>query len=234
MYKVMLIDDEESLHMAIEKLLTKNGYEYCGATDAESGMEMLAAEKPDLLLLDVMLPGMNGFDLCTRIRAEGRRIPIIFLSAKGDIVDKSIGFKAGGDDYVVKPFSPDELLLRIEAHLRRHKDDLAFAKAVNREGSATTGDLEVFFNQYEARLHGRKVDLTAKEFEILALLAANPGQVFTRAQIFEHIWGVDSEVDESSITVFMRKIREKIEENPSQPKYLITVWRVGYKFAERR
>ena len=231
--KVMLIDDDESLHVLMRRIVEDAGYAFCAAFDGEEGLTLLAGEKPDLLLLDVMMPGMNGFEVCRRMREDGRRIPIIFLSAKGDIVDKSIGFKAGGDDYVVKPFSPDELLLRIEAHLRRHKDDLAFAKAVNREGSATTGDLELFFNQYEARLHGRKVDLTAKEFEILALLAANPGQVFTRAQIFEHIWGVDSEVDESSITVFMRKIREKIEENPSQPKYLLTVWRVGYKFAER-
>lgn len=232
--KVMLIDDDESLHVLMRRIVEDAGYAFCASFDGEEGLTLLADEKPDLLLLDVMMPGMNGFEVCRRMREDGRRIPIIFLSAKGDIVDKSIGFKAGGDDYVVKPFSPDELLLRIEAHLRRHKDDLAFAKAVNREGSATTGDLEVFFNQYEARLHGRKVDLTAKEFEILALLAANPGQVFTRAQIFEHIWGVDSEVDESSITVFMRKIREKIEENPSQPQYLLTVWRVGYKFAERR
>ena len=194
---------------------------------------MLASEHPDLLLLDVMMPGMNGFDVCMKIREQGRRIPIIFLSAKGDIVDKSIGFKAGGDDYVVKPFSPDELLLRIEAHLRRHKSDLAFAKAVSREGSNKTGDLEIFFNRYEVRLRGEPVDLTAKEFEILALLASSPGQVFTRNQIYEHIWGRDSSVDENSITVFMRKIREKIEDNPSQPKYLLTVWRVGYKFAER-
>ena len=156
-----------------------------------------------------------------------------YLSAKGDIVDKSIGFKAGGDDYVVKPFSFEELLLRIEAHLRRHKADLTYAKATQREGSNKTGNLEIFFNRYEVYLRGKKVDLTAKEFEILALLASNPGQAFTRGQIYEHIWGRDSSVDESSITVFMRKIREKIEDNPSQPKYLLTVWRVGYKFAER-
>lgn len=234
MTKIMLVDDDESMRLLIEQIVRRDGYDFCCADCGEEGLSMLRSERPDFLILDVMLPDTNGFEICQTIRAEGRKVPIMFLTAKGDIVDKSIGFKAGGDDYVVKPFSPDELLLRIEAHLRRHKDDLAFAKAVNREGSATTGDLEVFFNQYEARLHGRKVDLTAKEFEILALLAANPGQVFTRAQIFEHIWGVDSEVDESSITVFMRKIREKIEENPSQPKYLITVWRVGYKFAERR
>ena len=157
----------------------------------------------------------------------------MFLSAKGDIVDKSIGFKAGGDDYVVKPFSSEELLLRIEAHLRRHKTNLAYAKATQREGSSKTGNLEIFFNRYEVYLRGKKIDLTAKEFEILALLASNPGQAFTRGQIYEHIWGRDSNVDESSITVFMRKIREKIEDNPSQPKYLLTVWRVGYKFAER-
>lgn len=231
--KVMFIDDDESLHVLVRRLAEDAGYAFCSAYGGDEGLKVLAAEKPDLLLLDVMMPGTNGFDVCRKMREDGRRIPIIFLSAKGDIVDKSIGFKAGGDDYVVKPFSSDELLLRMEAHLRRHKSDLAFAKAITREGSNATGDIEVCFNQYEVRLRGQKVDLTAKEFEILALLAASPGQVFTRAQIYEHIWGGESDVDESSITVFIRKIREKIEDNPSQPKYLLTVWRVGYKFAER-
>ena len=203
--KIMLIDDDESLHVLVKRLMDDAGYAFCSAYGGEEGLRALAAEKPD----------------------------VVFLSAKGDIVDKSIGFKAGGDDYVVKPFSSDELMLRIEAHLRRHRDDLAFAKAVTRGGSNKVGDLEILFNQYEVRLRGQVVDLTAKEFEILALLAANPGQVLTRAQIYEHIWGEGSEVDESSITVFMRKIREKIEDNPSQPRYLLTVWRVGYKFAER-
>ena len=115
---------------------------------------MLAAEKPDLLLLDVMLPGMNGFDLCTRIRAEGRRIPIIFLSAKNDIVDKSIGFRAGGDDYVTKPFDATELILRIEAHIRRHKDTIEFARCTARDGSVTIGDLEVRFDEYQVLVQG--------------------------------------------------------------------------------
>ncbi len=232
-YKIMLIDDDEGVHTLIRRIVEDAGYGFVPAYNGDDGLRILAEQHPDLLLLDVMMPGTNGFDVCAAIRAKGRRIPIIFLSAKGDIVDKSIGFKAGGDDYVVKPFSPDELLLRIEAHLRRHKTDLAFAKAVRREGSNKTGDLEIVFNHYEVYLRGEKVDLTAKEFEILALLASNPGQVFTRNQIFEHIWGRESGVDENSITVFMRKIREKIEDNPSQPKYLLTVWRVGYKFAER-
>lgn len=231
--KVMLIDDDKSLHVLMRRIMEGAGYRFCGAMDGVAGLALLADEKPDLLLLDVMMPGMNGFEVCRTMREGGRRIPVIFLSAKGDIVDKSIGFNAGGDDYVVKPFSSDELLLRVQAHLRRHRDDLAFAKAISREGTSQTGDLEIRFNQYEAYLRGEPVNLTAKEFEILALLAANPGQVFTRSQIYEHIWGEDSSVDESTITVFMRKIREKIEDNPSQPKYLLTVWRVGYKFAEK-
>ena len=231
--KVMLIDDDKSLHVLMRRIMEGAGYRFCGAMDGVAGLALLADEKPDLLLLDVMMPGMNGFEVCRTMREGGRRIPVIFLSAKGDIVDKSIGFNAGGDDYVVKPFSSDELLLRVQAHLRRHRDDLAFAKAVSREGTSQTGDLEIRFNQYEAYLRGEPVNLTAKEFEILALLAANPGQVFTRSQIYEHIWGEDSSVDESTITVFMRKIREKIEDNPSQPRYLLTVWRVGYKFAEK-
>ncbi len=180
-----------------------------------------------------MLPGMNGFDLCTRIRAEGRRIPIIFLSAKNDIVDKSIGFRAGGDDYVTKPFDATELILRIEAHIRRHKDTIDFARCTTRDGSVTIGDLEVRFDEYQVLVHGVPANLTTKEFEIVAFLATHPGKVFTRGQIQEYIWG-EGEVDahSNSITVFVRKIREKIEENPSEPKYLLTVQRVGYKMAD--
>ena len=235
MHKVLLIDDEANLHQAIEKLLESNGYAYLGARDAESGMELLAREKPDLLLLDVMLPGTNGFDLCARIREEGRRIPIIFLSAKCDIVDKSIGFRAGGDDYVTKPFDATELLLRIEANIRRHKDTVDFARSRNREGKARIGDLEVRFGEYEVLVKGKPVPLTTKEFEIVAFLAAHPGKVFTRSQIQEYLWG-ESDADckpTNNITVFVRKIREKIEENPSEPKYLLTVQRVGYKMADR-
>ena len=223
MYKVMVIDDEDNLRQALEQLLVSNGYAFCGARDAESGLELLASEHPDLLLLDVMLPGTNGFDLCARIREQGRRIPVIFLSAKCDIVDKSIGFRAGGDDYVTKPFDPDEVAARID-----------FARCRNREGVARIGELEVRFGEYEVRVKGRPVALTTKEFEIVAFLAAHPGKVFTRSQIQEYIWG-ESDADckpTNNITVFVRKIREKIEENPSEPKYLLTVQRVGYKMAD--
>lgn len=231
MYKVMLIDDEENLQKAMRELLVANGYEFCGATNGEDGLEMLAKEHPDLLLLDVMLPGISGFDLCRTIREQGRRIPVIFVSAKSDIVDKGIGFRAGGDDYVTKPFDSRELLLRIEANIRRHKDAIEFAHCTNREGVARIGELEVRFDEYQVLVKGRPVQLTTKEFEIVAFLAANPGKVFTRSQIQEYIWG-DADQKSNSITVFVRKIREKIEENPSEPRYLLTVQRVGYKMTD--
>lgn len=232
MDKIMLIDDDPSLQLALQHLITDEGYDFCCAGDGREGLTLIEQERPDLLLLDVMMPGMNGYDVCTRLRERGHRVPIIFLSAKGDIVDKSIGFKAGGDDYLVKPFDNSELLLRIEAHLRRHKSDLAFARATAQNGYTTVGDLSISFGKYTVEKNRRALDLTSKEFEILALLAANPGQVYTRQQIYEYIWGEGAVVDANSITVFIRRIREKIEDNASQPKYLLTVWGVGYKFAE--
>lgn len=232
MDKIMLIDDDSSLQLALRHVISEAGYSFCCAGDGREGLALLEQEHPDLLLLDVMMPGMNGYNVCTKLREKGHRIPIIFLSAKGDIVDKSIGFKAGGDDYLVKPFDNSELLLRIEAHLRRHKGDLAFARASARNGHTTIGELSISFGKYSVEKYGKPLDLTSKEFEILALLAADPGKVFTRQQIYEHIWGTESVVDTNSITVLIRRIREKIEDNASQPKYLLTVWGVGYKFAE--
>lgn len=233
MDKVLLIDDDPSLQLALSHVIKDAGYGFFFASSGEEGLAKLDECKPDLLLLDVMMPGMNGYDVCAKMREKGRRIPVIFLSAKGDIVDKSIGFKAGGDDYLVKPFNNSELVMRIEAHLRRHKDDLAFARATAQGGSARAGDLEIFFSNYEVLKSGEPIELTSKEFEILALLASNPGKVYTRQQIFEHIWETEATIDVNSITVFIRRIREKIEDNASQPKYLLTVWGVGYKFAER-
>ena len=143
MDKILLIDDDPSLQLALRHLVTEAGYAFCCAGNGREGLELIDAERPDLVLLDVMMPGMNGYDVCTALRERGQRVPIVFLSAKGDIVDKSIGFKAGGDDYLVKPFDNSELLLRIEAHLRRHKGDLAFARASAQNGYTTVGDLSI-------------------------------------------------------------------------------------------
>ena len=232
MTKIMLIDDDESLQTLIEQIITRQDWEFCCASNGEEGLAMLRRERPDLLILDVMLPDMNGFDICRTIRAEGRRVLVMFLSAKGDIVDKSVGFNMGGDDYLVKPFQPEELVLRISAHLRRRKLTPAGEQMEGRE-SYKVGNLEIFFDKYEVRLKGEVIQMSSREFEILALLAKNPGAVFTRAQILEALWEDEDAADPNTITVLVRKIREKIEEVPSKPQYLMTVWRVGYKLADR-
>lgn len=233
MPKIMLIDDDESLQVLVEQIVSKGGYDFCCASNGTEGLEMLRTERPDLLILDVMLPDTNGFEICEMIREEGRKIPILFLSAKGDIVDKSIGFKAGADDYIVKPFLAEELLMRIRAHLRRRtraEDD--GQRAEKRRDSYRVGDLEIFFGKYEVLLKGKPVSLSSREVELLELLASDPGSVFTRDQILEHMWGSKDQADPSSITVFIRKIREKIEKDPSKPQYLLTVWRVGYRLVD--
>lgn len=234
MTKIMLIDDDESLQVLIGQIAARDGYAYCCAGNGEEGLAMLRAERPDFLILDVMLPDTNGFEICSVIRDEGRKVPIMFLSAKGDIVDKSIGFKAGADDYLVKPFQPEELSLRIKAHLRRRSKASDEGAAVPKNRRAyKVGDLEFMFGKYEVRLAGKPVTLSSREFELLELLASDPGSVFTRDQIMEHVWGDRNATDPNSVTVFVRKIREKIEQDPSKPRYLITVWRVGYKLADR-
>jgi two-component system response regulator VicR len=227
--KIMLADDDESIRMVVEHIVKQDGFDFCFACDGAEALEIFLTEQPDLLILDVMMPGINGFDVCADLRKQGNNIPIIFLSAKGDIVDKSVGFKLGADDYLVKPFSSLELSLRIEALLRRcnpeQEENIPESKEIIK-----TGDLEIYLNLYEVKLSGKHVDLTAKEFEILSYMAQCPRKIFTRKQLLDHIWGEDNYIDLNSITVFVRRIREKIEEDPSKPKYLQTVWRVGYKF----
>lgn len=233
MAKVMLIDDDESLQILIGQIAARDGHEYCCASNGVAGLEMLRAERPDFLILDVMLPDINGFEICGLIRGEGEEVPILFLSSKGDIVDKSIGFKAGADDYLVKPFQPEELSLRVKAHLRRRAATAhGGSKDGKSQGAYHVGDLEIMPGKYEARLRGEPVALSVREFELLELLASDPGSVFTREQIIRHLWGDAEAADPSSITVFVRKIREKIEDEPSRPRYLTTVWRVGYRLAE--
>lgn len=233
MAKVMLIDDDESLQILIGQIAARDGHEYCCASNGVAGLEMLRAERPDFLILDVMLPDINGFEICELIRGEGEEVPILFLSSKGDIVDKSIGFKAGADDYLVKPFQSEELSLRVKAHLRRRAATAhGGAKDGKSQGAYHVGDLEIMPGKYEARLRGEPVALSVREFELLELLASDPGSVFTREQIIRHLWGDAEAADPSSITVFVRKIREKIEDEPSRPRYLTTVWRVGYRLAE--
>lgn len=227
MSKIMLVDDERSMRKLVERLVRSEGYDYCEAADGYDALARFDEENPDLLLLDVMLPELDGFQVCRRLREAGVVIPVIFLTAKGDIVDKGAGFGAGGDDYITKPFSTQELSLRIEAHLKYYGRLTA-----NQSRRVSVGDFVFNVRRHEVSLNGQVVDLTPKEFEILFFLASHPGDVFTREQLTEAVWGKDFLGESTSIPVFIRRLRKKIEPDPSNPQYLQTVWRVGYKFMQ--
>jgi two-component system response regulator VicR len=223
----MLVDDEESMRILIERIVINDGYDFCFASDGLEALELYKREKPDLLILDVMMPKCNGYEVCQRLRTGGATEPIIFLSAKGDITDKGAGFGAGGDDYLVKPFSPKELSLRIDARLKQHT-----RAAFQHKGTVDIHGIELDPKRHRVVVRGKLVDLTPKEFQILHLLVSQPGEVFTREQIIDEIWGNEFVGEITSIAVFVRKIREKIEEDPAHPRYLQTVWRIGYRFGD--
>lgn len=227
--KVMLVDDEDSIRKIVEHLIQKEGHDFCYAADGEKALQMFAHENPDLVILDVMLPEVDGFEVCRRIRQDSA-VPIILLSAKGDIVDKSVGFNMGADDYMTKPFSPVELALRIRAMFRRSAFKKKAESSQENKDCITIKDLEINNKSFEVNIRGKRVDLTTKEFELLSFMANHPGQVFTRKQLFDNLWGEKYLGDSGTITVFIRKIREKIELDPAHPEYILTVWGVGYKF----
>ncbi|MDK2887395.1 MAG: hypothetical protein PWP72_272 [Thermoanaerobacter sp.] len=221
MTRILLVDDEISIKRVVEQTLEREGLVVDYAADGIMAEELFARRRPDLVILDIMLPGIDGFELCRRWR-EASDVPILILSAKGDIVDKSVGFNCGADDYLTKPFSPVELALRVRALLRRSRQV--------RVDRVETAGLHIDASQRRVWVEGREVELTPKEFNLLWFLARHPGRVFTREQIFAHVWGNDALSDLSTVTVFMRRLREKIEADPRKPRYLKTIWGVGYKF----
>lgn len=230
--RILVADDERMLCAALKEIIEKNKHTVFCAYDGKQALEMYKELEPDLILLDVMMPEKNGFDVCREIREQNQKIPIMFLSGKHDIVDKSIGFSAGGDDYVTKPFNGDELILRIEAALRRTR--VVEDASVMSKGRAQTsiGDLDIHFKRSAVHKNGKRVELSPKEFQILALLANHPGEVYSKTSIIENIWGDEYTDDSISVAVFIRKIREKIEDDPSKPLYIQTVWRSGYRFCD--
>jgi two-component system response regulator VicR len=225
--KIMLADDEESIQKLVEKIVVGKGYAFCAAVDGDEAIEVFYRENPDLLILDVMMPGIDGFQVCRTLRDSGVVAPIMFLSARGDIVDKSVGFNVGGDDYLVKPFSAQELSLRIDAHLRRQQ-----RTSPEVENNFSVGDFIFDIKRKRVAIKGRPIELTPKEYTILVLLASHPGEIFTREHLIEEIWGKEFVGETTSIAVFIRRIREKVEENPSRPRYIQTVWRAGYRFGD--
>lgn len=222
--KILLADDELSMQSLVRRIVKDGGYEFCSVDNGLDVFERVKEEAPDLILLDVMMPGMDGFHVCGTLREQGVIVPIIIISAKGDIVDKAVGFTSGADDYLVKPFSPEELLMRISAHLRQ-QTRLGAQPLVQREG-----ELELDKNRYQVMLRGEEVPFTTKEFQILALLMQNKGQIVTREQLIKEVWGEEFVGETSSVAVFIRKIREKIEDDPSHPRLVKTVRNAGYIF----
>lgn len=226
MSKILVVDDEKMLVKGLKRSLEQEGYDVIEAYDGQSALEIISKELLDLIVLDIMLPKINGLDVCREVRKE-RDIPIIMLTAKGEDVDKIIGLELGADDYLSKPFNTRELLARIRAVLRRAKQpDNHPAKIIKVNG------LEIDSDRRKVILNKEKVELTAREFDLLYLLARYPGRTYTREKILELLWGSRYYSDIRTVDVHIRRLREKIEVNPREPELILTRWGVGYYFKE--
>jgi len=228
MSKILIVEDERAIVEILKFNLRKEGYDTVEALDGEAGLNLAMTEDPDLILLDVMLPKMNGFDVCAALRAEGRAMPILMLTAREEEADKVFGLEAGADDYITKPFSMRELLARVKANIRRRSIDAGTAPA---GAMIQAGPLSIDPVRYIVSKNGSAIDLTQKEFDLLKLLITERGQVFTREQLMEQVWNYDYYGDMRTVDVTVRRLREKIEDNPGSPELILTRRGVGYYFA---
>jgi DNA-binding response OmpR family regulator len=224
MATVLVVDDEPIVREVVVRYLAREGHDTLEAADGAAARNEIERSDPDLVVLDVMLPGLDGLELCRWIRRRSE-LPVIMLTARGDEADRIVGLELGADDYVTKPFSPRELAARVRSVLRRStvvtppEEKLAF------------GDVELERGTREARKAGALIRLTAKEFDLLWFLASHPRRVFSRDQLMASVWGYTAAFDTGTVTVHVRRLREKIEDDPSQPTYLETVWGIGYRLA---
>lgn len=225
--KILLIEDDISISELIRDYLEVDNFTVIQAHEGSSGLELALNESFNLILLDVMLPGINGFDICREIRKKSD-IPLLLISARKEDIDKIRGLGLGADDYITKPFSPGELVARVKAHIRRY-NRLTSEQKPTRENKITVRNLILNLDSHRAYINKREVILTVKEFEMLHLFMRHPDRVFSKDEIFNRIWGEETLGDTTTVTVHIRKIREKIEENPSDPHYLETVWGMGYR-----
>ena len=224
--RILIIEDEAALAALLTDYLTADGFSVEARADGPSGLEAARGGGFDLVLLDLMLPGMDGFEVCRRLRQEAD-MPVLILSARREDGDKIRGLGLGADDYVVKPFSPAELVARVKSHLSRYERLTGRARA---DRWISDGGLEVNVEARRVRKSGAEVSLTAKEFDLLLLFIRNPDRAFTRDEIYARIWGDDLFVDPSNIAVHVRRLREKVEDDPSEPRHIETVWGVGYRW----
>lgn len=224
METVLVVDDEAVIRDVVVRYLERDGYRTLEAADGERARDLLRSEGPNLVVLDLMLPGVDGLALCRWIRTQSD-VPVIMLTARGEETDRIVGLELGADDYVTKPFSPRELVARVRTVLRRT------APAASRAEQLSFEDLELDAGTREVRKAGEPVGLTAKEFDLLWFLASNSRRVFSREQLMDRVWGYEAIVDTGTVTVHVRRVRQKIEDDASRPTLLETVWGVGYRFS---
>lgn len=222
--RILVVDDDPTVADVVARYLRRDGHEVICAADGRQALRHAAEKPPDLVVLDLMLPGIDGLEVCARLREHGP-VPVIMLTALGEEVDRVVGLEHGADDYVTKPFSPRELALRARSVLRRAAGEPVTAG----ETAVRDGALTVDLTAHEASLHGETVSLTTREFDLLAFLARHPRQAFTRRELLARVWGW-SFGDLSTVTVHVRRLREKIEPDPTAPRRIVTVWGVGYRY----
>lgn len=235
--KILIVDDEKPIVEILTYNLHKEGYETIEAYDGEQAITLALTHKPDLILLDIMLPKVDGLTVCKRIRHTLTNVPILILSAKDEEIDKILGLELGADDYITKPFSVRELMARVKANLRKSEviqDVEQVEEETEEDGNKIeVGELKLDLDKYEVKVRGEVIDLTLREFEVLKYLANQPGQVVTRETLLEKVWGYEYYGDIRTVDVTVRRIREKIEKDTSNPKILITKRSVGYYIAAR-
>ena len=224
--RVLVVDDEKLIVKGIRFSLEQDGMEVTCAYDGEEALTFAREQQFDIILLDIMLPKLSGFEVCQQIR-EFSNVPIIMLTAKGDDMDKILGLEYGADDYITKPFNILEVKARIKAIIRR---TVKQEKKADTAGRIQAGDMTIERDNRRVYIEGREINLTAKEFDVLELLATHPNQVYSREKLLTMVWGADYPGDARTVDVHIRRLREKIEQNPSEPKYVHTKWGVGYYF----
>ena len=224
--KILIVEDEATMAEVVGRYMQREGYSVRHVADGARAMAAVDSFHPDLVILDVMLPNRDGLEICRELRATHAGTPVIMLTARGEETDKILGLGLGADDYVTKPFSPGELVARVKAVLRRTTatTDPTPAETI------TAGDLHIDLATRRVLRGDVSLDLTAKEFDLLAHMAAHPGRVYTRESLLRDVWGYDFYGDDSTVTVHVRRLREKLEIDPAKPRYLTTVWGVGYRF----
>ena len=232
MNKVLVVEDDKNLLDALSYNLSRESYAVVTAVDGPQSLQVARAEKPDLIILDIMLPGLSGLEVCRILRSEKIVTPILMLTAKSEETDKVIGLGIGADDYITKPFSLKELLARVAALLRRvdMTRQEALVQQEEKQERLVCAGLSLDFTRHEVRRSGELLDLSRREFELLAFLCRNAGQVFSRDVLLEKVWGYDFAGDTRTVDVHIRWLRQKVEDNPEEPRHIITVRGFGYKF----